>query len=163
MKLFAPGILQNFPKCGEYKNTGLFIQRFLNTSRGTRLGKSAIRDAYARIRKTANVPNFTTHVCRHTFVTRLCEQKVSAKAIAQIIGHAKTDYVLNIYAQLEKDALRKAIFSLEDMKKGATTADVHLKFTDTTAYQQIIRAAYDMGLPIDRYIMKLIEDNVPDV
>jgi len=31
MKLFAPGILRNFPKCGEYKNTGLFIQRFPNT------------------------------------------------------------------------------------------------------------------------------------
>ena len=30
MKLFAPGILRNFPKCGEYKNTGLFIQRFLS-------------------------------------------------------------------------------------------------------------------------------------
>ena len=32
MKISTSGILRNFPKCGEYKNTGLFIQRFLNLS-----------------------------------------------------------------------------------------------------------------------------------
>ena len=61
--------------------------------------------------------HLTPHVCRHTFVTRLCEKGVPAKAIAQIIGHAKADYVLDIYAMLEQKELRRAIYALEDDKQ----------------------------------------------
>ena len=61
--------------------------------------------------------HLTPHMCRHTFVTRLCEKGVPAKAIAQIIGHAKADYVLDIYAQLEQQELRKAIYTLEERRQ----------------------------------------------
>ena len=69
-----------------------------------------------RIRKNSQVAKLTPHVCRHTFVTRLCEKGVSAKTIAQIIGHAQSDYVLDIYAMMDKQEQRKAIYVLEDEK-----------------------------------------------
>lgn len=69
-----------------------------------------------RIRSGSQITRLSPHVCRYTFVTRLCEKGVSAKVIAQIIGHASADYVLNIYAMMEKQELRKAIFVLEEDK-----------------------------------------------
>lgn len=81
---------------------------------GTPLHYDSVSNLMRRLRKSANIPNLTPHICRHTFVTRLCEKGVSAKAIAQIIGHAGTGYVLDIYAQLEKKELRRAIYALEE-------------------------------------------------
>lgn len=85
-----------------------------NSMRKTPLTHTVMRDLCYRVRQKARVANFTPHVCRHTFVTRLCEQGVAAKAIAQIIGHAKADYVLDIYATLEKQELRRAIYILDN-------------------------------------------------
>ena len=84
-----------------------------STMRGTPLTISSLKKAVERIRKAAHLPSFALHVCRHTFVTRLCEKNQSAKTIAKIIGHAHTGYVLDIYASLEDDASRKGIFALD--------------------------------------------------
>lgn len=80
---------------------------------GDRITYSILRKACVELRAAANLKYFTSHVCRHTFVTRLCEKGVSAQAIAQIIGHSDYSYVLSIYAWLEKEALKKAIYILE--------------------------------------------------
>ncbi len=85
-------------------------------TRGGAVTQIVMRRLVDRIRHRAGVPQLACHVCRHTFVTRLCEAGAPVKAIAQIIGHAKSDYVLNIYAQLEATALCKAIYVLDKNK-----------------------------------------------
>lgn len=85
-----------------------------NHTRQAPVTKTVMRRLVDRIRAVTNIKSLTCHVCRHTFVTRLCEKKTPAKAIAQIIGHANSDYVLDIYAMIEADELRKCIYILDD-------------------------------------------------
>lgn len=86
-----------------------------------------LRRLYERIRKVTGILSLTNHVCRHTFVTRLSEKGVSAKAITQTIGHARTDYVLDIYARMEQAELCKAIYVLENQHdtEPETTLQLH--------------------------------------
>ena len=115
----------------------------------------SLRRICEHIRKKTGINTMTNHVCRHTFVTRLCEKGVSAKAIAQIIGHAKVDYVLDIYAKLEKAELRKAIYSLEQQQPSKKSGSMDLLLTiPNELYQQLIRTAFDRGLPVDDYIIQ---------
>lgn len=87
-----------------------------HSTAGTPLTEIVLRRLCKRVAKAAGVPQFHPHICRHTFVTELCKKGVPAKAIAQIIGHAKSTYVLDIYAMLEKEALCEAIYVLEEVK-----------------------------------------------
>lgn len=80
---------------------------------GQRVTYWILRSVCMELKEAARLESFTSHVCRHTFVTRLCEKGVSAQAIAQIIGHSDYSYVLSIYAWLEKEQLKKAIYVLE--------------------------------------------------
>lgn len=84
---------------------------FTNTRR-TPVSPSSLRRLCQRIEKRTQI-HIACHVFRHTFVTRLCEKGVPAAAIAKIIGHAQNGYVLDIYAQLEVDEARQAIYALE--------------------------------------------------
>ena len=104
----AQQIIEAQPKRGAYI--------FYNT-RNTPISDSSLNRLVERLRAVTYIDTFTCHVCRHTFVTRLCEKGVPAKAIAQIIGHAHTGYVLDIYAMLEQKELRRAIYALEDDKQ----------------------------------------------
>lgn len=79
---------------------------------GRPISKSSLRHLCERISEQSGI-HVTCHACRHTFVTRLCEEKGEAKAIAQIIGHAQAGYVLDIYAKMEQHELRRTIFLLD--------------------------------------------------
>lgn len=83
-------------------------------SNGNPLTEIVLRRLCARIKRETHVSHLTPHVCRHTFVTELCKRGVSPKAIAQIIGHAKATYVLDIYAWLDKESICEAIYDLEN-------------------------------------------------
>ena len=85
---------------------------FLNEKGGS-VTPTVINKLIRRLRTASGVESLACHVCRHTFVTRLCELHVPAKSVAQIIGHASADYVLDIYAKMEANELRKAIYALE--------------------------------------------------
>lgn len=54
----------------------------------------------------------TTHIFRHTFITRMAENNVSSKLIAEHVGHKSTDLIDRVYAhfseKMQKD-LKKAI------------------------------------------------------
>ena len=82
-------------------------------STGTPLTEIVLRRLCTRIQRVAQIPHLSPHVCRHTFVTELCRRGVSPKAIAQIIGHARATYVLDIYAWLDKESICDAIYDLE--------------------------------------------------
>ena len=95
-------------------------KQIFHHSKGRSISKYSLRGLFDRIQEATNIYTFTCHVCRHTFVTRLCEKGISAKAIAQIIGHAHTGYVLDIYAMLEQKEPRRAIYALEPDKDPVT-------------------------------------------
>lgn len=63
---------------------------------------TSMKRVYMRIRKITGIMTFTTHICRHTFATRLAEEGVNPKAIADLLGHKKVEYAWRIYIQLDK-------------------------------------------------------------
>lgn len=100
----AQDIIEKMPRINDY---------IFNHTRQAPVTDTVMRRLVDRLRIATGFEDFACHVCRRSFVTRLCEQGVHAKAIAEIIGHARSDYVLDIYAALEADELRKAIYVLE--------------------------------------------------
>lgn len=105
----AHNIILRQPKTCEY---------IFTAQNGSKVTYDILRKTCMNVKKSAGLDYFTSHVCRHTFVTRLCEKGVSAQAIAQIIGHSDYSYVLSIYAWLEKEQLKKAIYVLEQKNNG---------------------------------------------
>jgi Site-specific recombinase XerD len=57
------------------------------------------------------IPNFSCHILRHTFATRLCEKAVNIKVIQAILGHSDFQTTMNIYVDvtnsLKKEELNK--------------------------------------------------------
>lgn len=90
-----------------------FIFRDLN---GNLYTSARVNEAWKSIRKSYNkeeearakkerknprlLPYFTSHHLRHTFCTRLCQQKVAIKTIQAIMGHAHPETTLQIYASV---------------------------------------------------------------
>lgn len=117
--------------------------------------KTVMHRLVNRIRQSSGVPELACHVCRHTFVTRLCEQKVPAKAIAQIIGHAKVDYVLDIYAKLEADELRKAIYALEPNGRGGAIMGSEVR-VPVNLYDNLQQEADKQKVSVDALVTHLL-------
>ncbi len=67
------------------------------------------RDAKQERREPELMPIFTPHIIRHTFCTRLCEQKVDIKVIQEVMGHADAATTMNIYNDANKE-LKKPSF-----------------------------------------------------
>ena len=74
--------------------------------------KNAVNKAIKRIARDCNdkilleqgfesdpilLPNFSCHILRHTFATRLCEAGVNLKVIQDILGHVDVSTTMNIY------------------------------------------------------------------
>lgn len=89
---------------------------FTNT-RGGPVTDIVLRRLVDRIRQASGVHELACHVCRHTFITRMCEHGCSPKAIAQIVGHSKAGFALDAYAKMEADSLRKEILLLDEDEK----------------------------------------------
>ena len=53
------------------------------------------------------LPNFSCHVLRHTFATRLVESGVNVKVIQETLGHTDVTTTLNIYADATEDLKRR--------------------------------------------------------
>ena len=70
------------------------------------------------------IPYFTTHVFRHTFVTRCCEARMEIKVIQYLAGHKDIKTTLDIYAEVTKEGLEEGSKEFEKyMEKfaGVTT------------------------------------------
>ena len=92
---------------------------------GTPISKSTMVNLCARISAKTGI-KVRCHRFRHTFANRLCEKNESAKTIAQIIGHAGTGYVLDLYAKMEKEDLRKGIYRLDEAPAKEETLELSL-------------------------------------
>ena len=101
----ALDILLRQPKIDQY---------IFHNDDGSRASNASLKKLTERIRTMTGITKFTTHVCRHTFATRLVENGASPKSVATLLGHKKVEYALNIYTSLGKEYLKKDIFLLEN-------------------------------------------------
>ena len=65
------------------------------------------------------LPNFSCHILRHTFATRLCEAGVNLKVIQDILGHVDVSTTMNIYVDAMKD-MKKKEMSAFSARKGVS-------------------------------------------
>ena len=149
----AQKIIQSQPHINDY---------IFNHTRKAPITKIVMRRLVDRIRQKSGVDTLTCHVCRHTFVTRLCEKKAPAKAIAQIIGHAKTDYVLDIYAKLEADELRKAIYVLDPSQKQSALMGTTVQIP-VNLYRDLAAVADRQHMSVDALITYLLTTAKKDI
>ncbi len=56
-----------------------------------------ITQAAKERREPLLLPNFSNHVLRHTFCTRLCENETDLKLIQEIMGHADISTTMDVY------------------------------------------------------------------
>lgn len=59
------------------------------------------------------LPDFSAHVLRHTFCTRLCENETNLKVIQSIMGHADISTTMDIYADATKEKKQEVMNNLE--------------------------------------------------
>lgn len=60
------------------------------------------------------LPKFSNHSLRHTFATRMCEAKVSIKAMQEILGHSDIEVTMDVYAEATHDFKRTEMISFAD-------------------------------------------------
>lgn len=89
------------------------INKFVfNNSKGNPMTDSSIRKLYKRLQRVTGITNFTTHVCRHSFVTRLVENGADYKTIAEIVGHTSVAFLMQRYCTISINQKRKDISTL---------------------------------------------------
>lgn len=97
---------------------------------GNQISYSSMKKCYEKLRQKTGIEDFTNHVCRHSFATRLTECGANPKCVAGALGHKKVEYALNIYTDIEMQALKKQVFLLEQknaLPSGAAL-DICVKF-----------------------------------
>ncbi len=63
-------------------------------------------------RKPIIIPNFSCHIARHTFCSRLCENETNIKVIQSVMGHKDIQTTLDIYAEVSDQKKKEAFKSL---------------------------------------------------
>ncbi len=58
------------------------------------------------------LPEFSCHVLRHTFCTRLCENESNLKVIQTIMGHADIQTTMDIYADCTEEKKQEVVANL---------------------------------------------------
>lgn len=70
-------------------------------------------------KKPTLLPDFSCHILRHTFATRLCESGVNLKVIQDILGHVDISTTMNIYVdamdEMKQKEIAKYITKSEDV------------------------------------------------
>ena len=60
------------------------------------------------------IPNFSCHITRHTFCTRLCENETNVKVIQSVMGHKDIQTTLDIYAEVSEKKKKDIFDQLND-------------------------------------------------
>lgn len=99
----------------------IFVNRFGSVQHQGTLNKALrriVRDCNYEVldSKSSNVllPNFSCHILRHTFTTRMCEAGVNIKAMQDILGHADAETTMNIYADATQDLKKSELIKFEN-------------------------------------------------
>ena len=64
-------------------------------------------------RQEVILPNFSCHVLRHTFATRLCEVETNLKVIQYVMGHKNIETTMDIYAEATERKNQECFDNLE--------------------------------------------------
>lgn len=70
-------------------------------------------DAKRENREPLLLPNFSAHVFRHTFCTRLCENESNIKVIQELMGHSDISTTMNIYADATTEKKQEIVANLQ--------------------------------------------------
>ncbi|CRH47222.1 site-specific tyrosine recombinase XerC [Chlamydia trachomatis] len=73
------------------------------------------RKIYKTLLKHLKITTTSFHALRHTFATRLIENKVDIKTISELLGHASVNITISIYVHSEFNTKRKAVKTLDNL------------------------------------------------
>ena len=65
------------------------------------------------------LPNFSCHVLRHTFATRLCESGINIKVIQSVLGHCDISTTMDIYVDVMSETKKKELANFDGYMAGA--------------------------------------------
>ena len=101
---------------------------FLNKD-GEVMNQGALNKAIKRIMRDCNseildntinlksdlvlLPDFSCHVLRHTFATRMCESGLNIKVVQSVLGHADITTTLDIYVTVTNELKKQEISAFE--------------------------------------------------
>ena len=71
-------------------------------------------DAKKEGRVPVIIPDFSCHITRHTFCTRLCENETNVKVIQSVMGHKDIQTTLDIYAEVSEKKKKDIFDQLND-------------------------------------------------
>lgn len=77
-----------------------------------------IVDRFNRIHEDLILPDFSAHIFRHTYCTRLIELGVDLKVVQEIMGHASAKMTLNTYTHLNNEDVTQKIHSIDPIDLG---------------------------------------------
>ncbi len=80
---------------------------FSNT-KGRPTTKSSLKRLFERVSKDSGI-KLTPHMCRHSFATRLVENKIEYKALSVLMGHRNISFTLQRYATADIDFLKNQL------------------------------------------------------
>ncbi len=73
------------------------------------------RKIYNTFLRKLKIKSTSFHALRHTFATRLIENKVDIKTVSELLGHASVNITISIYVHSEFSTKRKAIKTLDNL------------------------------------------------
>ncbi len=100
---------------GENQHQGTLnkaIKRIIRDCNDEVLAKNELDD------NTVLLPNFSCHILRHSFTTRLCEAEVNAKSMQVVLGYSDIRTTLQIYADVTEKHKQETFRGFEGFFKG---------------------------------------------
>ena len=85
------------------------IEYIFTNTKGKKLTYSSIQKTFTRIKKESGIKEFSPHICRHSFATRMIERGVDYKALSMLLGHKSVAFTLQRYATADMDFLKSQI------------------------------------------------------
>ena len=65
------------------------------------------------------LPNFSCHILRHTFATRLCESGVNIKVIQDVLGHVDVSTTMDIYVDVMNETKKRELANFDSYMANA--------------------------------------------
>ena len=59
------------------------------------------------------LPDFSCHILRHTFATRLCESGINIKVIQDVLGHVDVATTMDIYVDVMNETKKRELASFD--------------------------------------------------
>lgn len=79
--------------------------------------KKEAQRAESEQREYRPLPDFSPHILRHTFCTRLCELGVDVKVVQEVMGHADLSVTMNVYNNITMDYKKSMLKKADELFK----------------------------------------------